>query len=201
MNYALTIRDTHLSVVVSMTEDDGRKMVVTLTGDYHVSRDGGHLVGLVTGLDVAKTGGDPDGDVVRMAKGAAELQTVLADKPFAVSFRVYDGALMVGNVRMPACDDDLVGLFAAMGGRYAAGEKAPPKPVKVGGVPASRPAATPSPNARGSVRVNTAEPTARMQQLLYQSEDLRQVGNEWRRFWFNDQPSHLTPERIHGGIY
>ena len=39
-----------------------------------------------------------------------------------------------------------------------------------------------------------------MQQLLYQSEDLRQIKNEWRRFWFNDQPSHLTPERIHGGI-
>jgi hypothetical protein len=39
-----------------------------------------------------------------------------------------------------------------------------------------------------------------MQQLLYQSEDLRQIGQEWRRFWFNDQPSHLTPERIHGGI-
>ena len=26
------------------------------------------------------------------------------------------------------------------------------------------------------------------------------VGEFWRRFWFNDQPSHLTPERIHGGI-
>ena len=46
----------------------------------------------------------------------------------------------------------------------------------------------------------SSEPTVRMQQLLYQSEDLRQIGQEWRRFWFNDQPSHLTPERIHGGI-
>lgn len=41
----------------------------------------------------------------------------------------------------------------------------------------------------------------RMDQLLYSSEDLRQIQNEWRRFWFNDPPSHLTPERIHGGIY
>ena len=47
----------------------------------------------------------------------------------------------------------------------------------------------------------SSEPNVRMQQLLYQSEDLRQIGQEWRRFWFNDQPGHLTPERIHGGIY
>jgi hypothetical protein len=46
----------------------------------------------------------------------------------------------------------------------------------------------------------SSDPNIRMQQLLYQSEDLRQIQNEWRRFWFNDQPSHLTPERIHGGI-
>ena len=47
----------------------------------------------------------------------------------------------------------------------------------------------------------SSDPNIRMQQLLYQSEDLRQIQNEWRRFWFNDQPSHLTPERVHGGIY
>jgi hypothetical protein len=46
----------------------------------------------------------------------------------------------------------------------------------------------------------SSNPNERMQQLLYQSEDLRQINNEWRRFWFNDQPSHLTPERIHGGV-
>ncbi len=47
----------------------------------------------------------------------------------------------------------------------------------------------------------SSDPNVRMQQLLYQSEDLRQMHGELRRFWFNDQPSHLTPERIHGGIY
>ena len=51
------------------------------------------------------------------------------------------------------------------------------------------------------LNVYSSEPTVRMQQLHYQSEDLRQLHNEWRRFWFNDQPSHLTRERIHGGIY
>jgi hypothetical protein len=46
----------------------------------------------------------------------------------------------------------------------------------------------------------SSDPNTRMQQLMYQSEDLRQIEGEWRRFWFNDQPSHLTPERVHGGI-
>jgi hypothetical protein len=45
-----------------------------------------------------------------------------------------------------------------------------------------------------------SDPNVRMQQLLYQSEDLRQMQDDWRRFWFNDQPSHLSPERIHGGV-
>ena len=48
---------------------------------------------------------------------------------------------------------------------------------------------------------DSSEPKVRVQQLINQSEDLWQIQNEWRRFWFNDQPSHLTPERIHGGIY
>ncbi|MGL6076099.1 MAG: hypothetical protein ACRC8S_18225 [Fimbriiglobus sp.] len=46
----------------------------------------------------------------------------------------------------------------------------------------------------------SGNPNTRMDQLLNQSEDLRQIEGIWRRFWFNDQPSHMTPERIHGGI-
>lgn len=45
-----------------------------------------------------------------------------------------------------------------------------------------------------------ADPNVRMEQLINQSEDQRQIGEFWRRFWFNDQPSHLTPARIHGGL-
>lgn len=46
----------------------------------------------------------------------------------------------------------------------------------------------------------SSDPNIRMSQLLNQSEDLRQIMPEWRRWWFNEMPSHLTPERIHGGI-
>ena len=45
-----------------------------------------------------------------------------------------------------------------------------------------------------------AEPDIRMDQLLNQSEDYRQIGQIWRRFWFNDMPSHMSVERIHGGV-
>ncbi len=40
----------------------------------------------------------------------------------------------------------------------------------------------------------------RVQQLLYTSEDLRSLTDEWERFWFLESPSHMTPIRTHGGI-
>jgi len=50
------------------------------------------------------------------------------------------------------------------------------------------------------INMYSSDPNERMQQLLNQSEDLRQVRKEWYRFWMIDQPSHLTPDRVHGGI-
>ncbi len=47
----------------------------------------------------------------------------------------------------------------------------------------------------------SADDNIRMEQMLYQSEDLRNIREEWRRFWFTDMPSHLSPQRVHGGIY
>ena len=46
----------------------------------------------------------------------------------------------------------------------------------------------------------SADPARRAQQLIFTSEDLRLFLDEWERVWFLDQPSHLTPFRIHGGI-
>ena len=28
----------------------------------------------------------------------------------------------------------------------------------------------------------------------------RQAGADWRRIWFNDQPSNLTPARVSGAV-
>lgn len=52
----------------------------------------------------------------------------------------------------------------------------------------------------GCVNQYASDPVTRGDQLINESENLRQVGDFWRRFWFNDMPSHLTVERIHGGI-
>jgi hypothetical protein len=50
------------------------------------------------------------------------------------------------------------------------------------------------------VPLYSARPERRVQQLLFTSEDLRMIIDEWERFWFLDSPSHLTPLRTHGGI-
>jgi len=46
----------------------------------------------------------------------------------------------------------------------------------------------------------SSDTNRRIEELIKQSEDLRQIELEMERFWATDQPSHLTPERVHGGI-
>jgi len=48
--------------------------------------------------------------------------------------------------------------------------------------------------------IYSGDPGIRTRQLIYTSEDLRQLRQEWERFWFLDQPSHLSPFRVHGGV-
>jgi len=46
----------------------------------------------------------------------------------------------------------------------------------------------------------SGDPNRRTLQLIYTSENLRMLLDEWERIWFLDQPSHLSPYRTHGGI-
>ena len=39
----------------------------------------------------------------------------------------------------------------------------------------------------------SGDPIRRAQELIYTSEDLRAITDEWERIWFLDQPSHMTP--------
>lgn len=48
--------------------------------------------------------------------------------------------------------------------------------------------------------IYSADPSVRTTELIYTSENLRYVLEEWQRIWFLDQPSHLAPYRTHGGI-
>jgi hypothetical protein len=50
------------------------------------------------------------------------------------------------------------------------------------------------------LNIYSSDPNRRVRQQLNQSEDLRQIEYEWERIWFTDMPSHLTPERVDGGI-
>ena len=46
----------------------------------------------------------------------------------------------------------------------------------------------------------SGDPNRRAQQLIFTSENLRLLLDDWERIWFLDQPSHLSPYRTHGGI-
>jgi len=46
----------------------------------------------------------------------------------------------------------------------------------------------------------SGDPNRRVPQLMYTSENLRLLLDEWERTWFLDQPDHETPYRTHGGI-
>jgi len=46
----------------------------------------------------------------------------------------------------------------------------------------------------------SGDPVRRTRELIYTSENLRLFLDEWERVWLLDQPSHLTPYRVHGGI-
>jgi hypothetical protein len=48
--------------------------------------------------------------------------------------------------------------------------------------------------------IYSALPEHRAEQLLYTSENLRALVQEWERFWFLDQPDHMVPYRVHGRI-
>lgn len=50
------------------------------------------------------------------------------------------------------------------------------------------------------LNIYSSDPNRRMHELLNTSEDLRTIEYEWERIWFTDEPSHLSPERVHGGI-
>ena len=50
------------------------------------------------------------------------------------------------------------------------------------------------------VPIYSGDPVKRAKQLMTTSENLRAALDDWERFWFMDQPDHMTPIRTHGGI-
>ena len=50
------------------------------------------------------------------------------------------------------------------------------------------------------VPIYSPDRTRRMKQLMYSSENLRNIADEWERAWLLDQPLHLTPYRVDGSM-
>ena len=50
------------------------------------------------------------------------------------------------------------------------------------------------------IPIYSGDPVRRTDQLIFTSEDLRALQNTWERMWFLDQPDHMTPQRVHGGV-
>ena len=48
--------------------------------------------------------------------------------------------------------------------------------------------------------IYSSDQPTRTQELIFTSENLRLILEEWQRIWFLDQPSHLSPYRTHGGL-
>jgi hypothetical protein len=46
----------------------------------------------------------------------------------------------------------------------------------------------------------SGDPARRTQELMYTSESLRLILDEWERLWMLDMPDHMTPYRTHGGL-
>ena len=46
----------------------------------------------------------------------------------------------------------------------------------------------------------SGDPGRRTEELIYTSENLRLLNDEWERAWLLDMPDHSTPFRMHGGI-
>jgi hypothetical protein len=50
------------------------------------------------------------------------------------------------------------------------------------------------------IPIYSTDPVRRTEQLIFTSEDLRAMLDQWERIWFLDQPDHMSPQRVHGGV-
>ncbi len=50
------------------------------------------------------------------------------------------------------------------------------------------------------VPIYSADPVRRTRQQIFESDNMRNILNEWERIWFLDMPDHMSPFRTHGGV-
>lgn len=50
------------------------------------------------------------------------------------------------------------------------------------------------------IPIFSSQPDIRARQLIFTSENFRQITEIWERIWFLDHPDFETPYRTHGGV-
>jgi hypothetical protein len=55
-------------------------------------------------------------------------------------------------------------------------------------------------NAGCFIPIYSGDPAVRTRELLFTSENMRAILDEWERIRFLDMPDHMTPRRVHGGF-
>jgi hypothetical protein len=50
------------------------------------------------------------------------------------------------------------------------------------------------------IPIYSGDPGIRTKELIFTSENMRAILDEWERIWFLDMPDHMTPRRVHGGV-
>jgi len=138
--YVVKVAPDHVTITATTSaEVSGGKTYtegVVLTADYHLTRDGTTLVGLITSVDAIIEGTLPS-DVELPPNGGEELsriQKLLVDKPVAFNVRLYGDVLAIGNVRLPDLESARGPCYplTVIGGRYTQlGDKPLPKPKAV----------------------------------------------------------------------
>jgi hypothetical protein len=133
--FTVEIEANHIVVtgmMVAIEKGKTLKQEIVVTGDYHLSRDGTTLVGLITGVDVTFEGDFNEGHFNEFAEQLAKIRKEYVDQPFAFGTRVYGESMMIGNLRGLNADakDNFVSQFFA--GRYKNSNGKPfpaPKPM------------------------------------------------------------------------
>ena len=165
---SIEIKDGHLALTLTLTAgEEGIAVHHTVTADCYLTRSGNELVGVLTGMDISVDGKTLEAsDLESAMRDLARLQKDIAEKPFALTFRMYDDTLVIGNVRLPAIGEksevqELLGMIA---GRYkrSNGPAPRPQPMRVTRVcdgPQCVPAAAPGLHAPPAVLIQPVEHT------------------------------------------
>jgi hypothetical protein len=154
---------------------------ISVTADYVVSPDG-LLFGVIR---------------TRKAERKKEEDDDVEKRLFYCRFAVEKNNLILSDV---AYGDEKDKIKDVLEGKYRKVEKKNSATSSTtNSVPATTQSYKPRTKTSSSLKYST-DPNRRLSELLKQSEDLPQIEHVWDRIWFTDQPSHLTPERVRGGI-